>query len=824
MPKWLKITIGALISLIIILTAVSIVFYNMLKSSLPEYEGKTFSEKISDDILIYRDSMAIPYIISKDEKDAAFALGYVHAQERLFQMDLIRRAGKGKLSEIFGTKTIPFDKMFRTVGIERTVKKNIKQMSSDEIHFLQSYSDGVNKFLNDHKGKYPAEFDILNYDPDPWTPEDCLITGKMMAWELNIGWWVDIAFTRLVQKLGKEKIMEILPDYPENAPYVIPPELKNYPKINSNLIQTDKSFRKFMGILGTHIGSNNWAVNGKMSVTGKPIIANDTHLAYSAPGKWFAVVIKSDSWNCAGFTLPGIPAVVIGKNENISWTVTNIMEDDVDFYIEKLDVPAGQASSSKKNFYYNEKWENINIIKDTIQVKDSASVPIKIYSTKHGPIISNIHPFDIIYPGSQNDSAVISMHWLGNYFSDEFLTFYKINKAKNFSEFKESFKTYAAPAQNFVYADKEGNIGYVFGGKIPIRELNSPSFIYDGTTGKYDWKGFVPQNQLPVLFNPQENFIATANNKVDKNFKYYISNIWEPPSRIERITHLLKSKAKHSVKDYKKYQTDFISPYAKKITNYILKAFEGVEINDKNLMLALDLFKEWNFEMNQYSQVPAIYSVFYKYLLKNIYSDEMDHNLFNEFVFTSNIPYRSVLELFSDSTNSWFDIKTTPQTENKFDIIRKSLSDALTELELRFGKDLKLWQWGKLHKVIFKHTFSGKSSLIDKFINIGPYSIGGDGTTIFNTEYPFYESIKEFPNFSHDEFENTVGPSMRYIFDFSKPDEFYMILTTGESGNVMSDHYKDMSKMWLEGKYITVKTDLPSIKRNKNLLEIQKSH
>ncbi len=815
MPRWLKITIGTFVTIIILVVIGGFFFFNMLNSSLPEYNGVIHTQQISSDIEVYRDSMAIPYIVAKNDEDAAFALGYVHAQERLFTMDLARRAGAGRLSEILGTETIPFDLMFRTVGIKRMAEMIQTKMDKNSLKILQSYSDGVNFYINKAKGHLPIEFDILNYTPYKWRPLDCLIMGRMMAWELNISWWTDVVFSELVLKLGQDKVKDIFPDYPENAPYIIPPELKKLSGISSDLIDTDRRFRKFFGIEGTHIGSNNWVVNKNMSVSGAPVIANDPHLGYSAPGKWYAAVLRSGDWNAEGYTLPGVPVFVIGKNQNISWVLTNIMLDDADFYAERID-------SSGKNYFYENKWHPLKVIRDTIRVKDSSDVPFKIRFTGHGPIISDIHPYKVLYPETNLDTSAVSMRWSAQDFSDEFTAFLRINKARNWKEFREAFSTYAVPGQNFVYADKEGNIGYVFGGKLPLRGEQNPTFIFDGTTSKYDWKGYVPANEIPDLFNPPDNYIASANNKTLKNFKYHISNLWEPPSRIERITELLHSKPKNSVSDYMKYQVDFVSPYAKELTGYILNAFNNVKITDTNLKLTLELFENWNYEMDQYSQVPAIYAVFFNHMLQNIYKAKMGHDLYNEFLFTTNVPYRSIMQLMEKPDSWWFDDQTTPRIETRDDIIRKSLAEALTDLEERFGKELKEWQWGKLHHAIFKHAFSGFSSIIDNVIDIGPFEIGGDGTTIFNTEYPFYESIERFPRFRHSEFENDLGPSMRYIYDFSKPDEFYMILTTGESGNVMSDHYSDMSEMWLRGKYLRIKTDDASIRNEKYHLRIIK--
>jgi penicillin amidase len=510
-----------------------------------------------------------------------------------------------------------------------------------------------------------------------------------------------------------------------------------------------------------------------------------------------------------------VPVFVIGKNQNISWALTNIMLDDADFYSEKID-------SSGKNYFYENEWHPLQIIKDTIHVKDSASVPFTIGITGHGPIISGIHPYNFLYPDTKVDSTVVSMRWTAQDFSDEFTAFLKINKAKNWTEFREAFSTYGVPGQNFVYGDNKGNIGYMFGGRLPLRENQNPTFVFDGTNSKYDWKGYLPSGEIPYIFNPPDNYIASANNKTLKDFKYHISNLWEPPSRIERITELLQSKPKHNAADYMGYQMDIVSPYARNLTGYILNAFQNIRINDSNLRLAIELFKNWNFEMNQYSQVPSIYTVFFNHLLQNIYQDKMGHDLYNEFLFTTNVPYRSIMQLMEKPDSWWFDDPATPRTENRDEMIRKSLADALTDLESKFGNDAQLWQWGKMHHAIFKHAFSGFSSIVDRLIDIGPFEIGGDGTTILNTEYPFYESIDKFPRFKHSEFENDLGPSMRYIYDFSKPNEFYMILTTGESGNVMSDHYGDMSNMWLSGGYLKIKTDDTSIRSEKYHLRIIK--
>ncbi|MEB2355229.1 MAG: penicillin acylase family protein, partial [Ignavibacteriales bacterium] len=807
---------GLSISFIIIFIVAGAIFYNMLSSSLPAYQGIITSSKIISDIEIYRDSFAVPYIFAENDNDAAFALGYVHAQERLFTMDFIRRAGEGRLSEILGDEAVPFDNMFRTVGIKRNILRNYSRIDPSVISLLQSYSDGVNAYIEERKGNYSIEFDVLGYQPEKWKPLHSLIIIKMMAWELNMSWWTDLTFSELIQKLGEKKALEILPDYPENAPTIIADNFKYLSAINSSLVETDKAFRNFIGWTGTHIGSNNWVVNANKSTSGKPIIANDPHLAFSAPGKWFAATVNSkEGWKTSGVTLPGVPGIVIGKGENISWVLTNVMNDDADFYIEKLD-------SSDSKYFVDGQWRDLRIIKDTIKVKNGKDRVIEIKETHRGPIISDIHTFNFIYNTAESEFPPISMKWLGNEFSDEMLGFYKINKAKNWNQFREGVKYFGIPGQNFVYADTTGNIGYIMGARIPLRKKNNPTLVFDGTNTENDWQGYVPVEEIPVVLNPKENFITSANNKILKDFKYHISNLWEPSSRIDRIYELLNSKEKHSAEDFKKYQMDITSPYAKLITSHIVKAFEGIKINDNNLKTAIELLSEWDFNLKKQSQTPSIYVVTLKYLLHNIYYDELGDDLFNRFVFLANVPFRSLLRVLDKPESLIFDDISTAKTESKNEIIRKSLADALTFLEENLGKDLTNWQWGRLHTVTFKHAFSGNFSLLDKYINIGPYEIGGDGTTINNTEYPFSESIDKYPMFSHSEFENILGPSMRYIYDFAKPDQYYLILTTGQSGNVMSDNYRDQTPYWLQGKYMLIKTDESSIRKNKNLLLIKR--
>ena len=789
MKRYFEKFLIVLVFLIALVTVFTVVSYYVLKSSVPNYQGEDRVKGISTQIEIITDSLGIPLIKGESELDAIFALGYLHAKERMFQMDIARRAGEGRLSEVLGNKTIQFDKMFRIIGLDRVIKRDFSKIDSATRIFLEKYSKGVNSYLENNIGNVGLEFDLLGYKPERWKPEHSLIIGKLLAWELNISWWTDITYSLLAEKFGSEKVKEILPDFPENGPFII--DGIKIPKEALSLIKTDRNFRKFMGAVGTHIGSNNWTVSQAKSKSGRPIIANDPHLAFSAPGKWYFAIIRSKELNVEGYTLPGVPAVVIGKNKDISWAVTNVMSDDADFYIEKLD-------STGRNYIVDGVSKQFTELQDTIFIKDSEPEIIKIQSTHRGPIINSVHIYNQFYPSSKIEN-LISMRWVALDYTNELASMMAVNKAKNWGEFTEGLRGFNVPGQNFVYADKYNNIGYVCAAKLPNRRTNSPTMVYDGTTSLNDWRGFIPYEEMPKLFNPSENFIATANNKVDKNFPYHISNIWEPSSRIERIRELLTSKEKHSVNDFKKYQTDVISPYARIITRHILNAFEGVNIRDNNLKETIKLFKVWQFDFTSNNQIPSIYTRFIEKLIENTFLDEMGDDLLNK------------------KNSIWFDNIKTDKIETGDYIIRKSLADALSSLEAEYGKDISRWQWGSIHKLTIKHFFSGQSSILDKLINIGPYEMGGDGTTIFNTEYSFselsYGKSEGFNNRSKP-YETVLGPSMRYIYDYSEPDYIYISMPTGEAGNFFSPYYKNLTANWLKGKYYKVPTNYELFKRN----------
>ena len=806
--------IGIVLLLVIAFVfSVVYIFFNTIRKAEPDYNGTIACQNLQRNVQIYFDSTAIPYIYADSEEDAAYSLGYLHARERLFQMDLARRSAEGKLSAIFGEKTVSFDEMFISLGIRRTAEKMYAAAQEPTKKILTAYSNGVNEYISTHNKNLPIEFDALGYEPERWTPVNSMEVIRMMSWELNIAWWADFAYAQITQKLGVEKASKLLPDYPENDPLIIPRNMASLSAGDLKLLKTSREYRKFFSESGTHIGSNNWTVTGTKTKSGKPIIANDPHLSFMAPGKWYFCCIRGGEWNAEGVTIPGVPVVVIGKNRDISWTMTNAMADETDFYKDSLD-------ASLSNYYFDGEWVKLQKYDDTIFVKDSQPVVFETSLTHRGAIISGTHPFPKLFEKSKVVSRSISMSWTGNIVSDELSSFLQINKAKNWRDFKSALSTFATPCQNFVYADAKGNIGYILGGKIPVRRTQSPQFISDGRYSESDWKGFVPLDEMPEMYNPSIDYIATANNKVQSSFPYYISNLWEPSSRIKRIKEVLESKEKINAEDCEVLQMDTKSLYAKEVVPYLLEAFEGLKIKDENLKLSLNLLSHWTYDFDKEKQAPAIYAMFFDCLLQNTLRDDLGDELYNEYCFVPNIPYRVMSRLLKDNEKSIFDNLNTPQYETRGDILRKSLVDALAKLEKTFGKEVLKWQWGSLHKVTFKHPLHGSSSVIDYALDIGPFPVGGDGTTVCNGEYNFYNLDGDYNMFKSDKFENILGASMRFIYDYSDPDVIKFSAPTGQSGISTGEHYKDLTENYLQGKYLRIKIDEASAKKNSNKIEL----
>ncbi len=838
MRKALYTFIAVLILIFAVVITLVLLFNNLTKKSFYSETGTVLTPGVTDSVRICKDDFGLPHIIAKNENDMYYSLGYIHAQDRLFQMDLYRRIGEGRMSEIFGKETVEYDKLFRTIGINKIAENLYNNISPKSKSILQSYSNGVNYFIKTHSKKLPLEFDVLDYKPEDWTPVHSLIIVRLLGWELNLSWYTDYTFGEIVKKMGLDRARDFFPNYPEDAPTIIKSETKKeqpekdkknpeikpvseiniFPKIEENykllaelgtgFFSSVMDFRKFTGTEGSHIGSNSWVINGTKSENKKPILANDPHLALTVPSKWYEVQMYDLKTNkgVSGFSIPGAPGIAIGKNGKIAWGITNLMNDDSEFYIFKRD------SANRNNYIYKDVSYPLDSTIEGIRIKGSKDeITFTAYRTKIGPVISDLEKSSL-YAGQnfkQKDDRILTFRWTGFEMSDEIKAMYDINFADGWEEFKSALKNFGLPASNFTYADTMGNIGYHAAGLVPVRKnVNSEYDVFYPSNGEIEWSGFINFDELPQIYNPKDSFIVTANNKPQKDYKHYISNLYEAPYRAQRIEEILRTRNNFNANEFKLIQSDVRSLQAKEYIGYIISAFSkdslSITQEDKNI---IQILKRWDFNLSNFSVPGSIINEFEIQLYKNLYSDRLGEELFKNYLTIPNIAIRNTSKLLKDEKNWLFDFEESPRKiETRDDMVKKTFYDAIASLKKRFGTDdYNKWYWGELHKVIMKHPFGIVSAFSD-IVNIGPYEIGGNGTTVANSEYSFIKALNS------KDFESNLGQSLKFVTDLSDSKNYYSIIPTGQSGQPLHSNYRDQSRMWLNGEYKTVSTDIKEIR------------
>jgi penicillin amidase len=780
MSKRRRVLIGVTSVLLVFLIATILFFRYQIEKSFPLSAGTVSLSMLHHDVTVRRDAYGVPSITAVDEHDMMVAFGYVHAQDRLWQMDLARRAAEGRLSEIFGKETLPFDRMFRVVGLRRASEAAAASTPPEMTERLGWYAEGVNAWIDAMKGRYPVEFDLLRYAPEPWTVLNSLEIGRIMAWDLNLAWYTDLTYGILADRVGTEKASELLPDYPRDVAPIVPRrEWEAYAGLGAGFMRVARRYAELFGSSGAVGGSNAWALGPALTATRDVILANDTHLLLQAPSRWYEVDVQRPGLHMHGMSIAGVPAIVAGRNDSIAWGVTAVMADDADFYIERIDSLTGFG------YEYNGSRVPMTVFIEDIPVRGDTAEPLIIRLTRHGPIVSDIStPLHEVRP-----RFAASMRWTGNDPDDQFSAFYRIDTAHNWAEFSRGVQLFPYPGQNFVYGDLLGNIGYWCGAKIPVRPSRSSIFPLPGWDPASEWRGFVPSRQMPHLFNPPEGYIATANNRVvDDTYPWHIGDLWEPSSRIERLRQVFgKGGGSFTMEECERLQTDATSLYAQRLIPYIQLAMQDPELSASDREIVAEYLRNWHGMFSMDDIATSIIQTWLVRVVRNIFADEMGDSLYHDWTELTNIPLRVTYRLLVEGTSSWFDDVTTSAVETRDDILRRSLREALAELKSRFGDESKTWRWGELHQVSMRHPF-GLVKPLDRIFNIGPFPVDGGSTSLVSNEYSF-----------SNPFTVTVGASFRQVFDMSPAERVHSILPSGESGQVFHPHYKDQTAMWLNG-------------------------
>ena len=769
-----------------------ILFKYMFHVSLPQYSGSKQLPGVDDSVEVFFDEYATPHVFATNEKDLFYVSGYLMARERLFQLSLSAASGRGELSLFIGDDRLSSDIYLRTFGIPFIAKELDKKLDDKTRKLLFAYCQGINDWIDESENNWPIEFRILRSKPIKWKTSDVIAFSRLMAYELQQSWKGEIILGALVEALGIKYAKGLFPNDPDDI--MIATQYNNMGSFYNKISKEERKIRSLIGMDGTVMGSNSWVINGNKTESGKPILSNDPHLGTKHPSWWYEMHLKGGKFNISGVCLPGMPIPIIGQNENAAWGFTNIMIDDMDFFIEKIN------PNNPNQYKHDNSWKEITIRKETIKLKSGSDTTITVRSTHHGPIITDIH-------GSlKNSKKQISMTWSGHFMSDELPTLIKMATIKNWDDFSDAVKTFSVPGQNIIYADINGNIGWRPAVKIPIRKNANNLLPRPGEDSAYDWNGFVPFNEMPFLLNPKKGFIATANNKtIDDSFPYYISNQWASPSRIKRIEEMLKDKTSTNLDYMQEIQMDQKSHLALEIVNHLLKT----KSNDNNKWLnkGHNILSEWDFIESPNSKGALVYHYILNALLKNIYGDEMNkigENYLIDFVNQPMVPVRSMISLLRAPNSIWFDDINTNEVESKSQILEKSIVDGIRLLEKDFGNNDKNWKWSKTHTITQSHAMGSQKILNTLFnFNLGPFPSGGSSGSINKAEYKLLK-----------DFDVAVAPSMRRIVDFNNLNETKFILPGGQSGLQNSPHYKDQSELYKLGKYRTTYFDENYIRLN----------
>lgn len=767
-----------LLGLLAVVVVLAIAGVWLVRRAWPQTAGKIVAPGLSAPVEVIRDAWGVPSLYAADEHDLFFAQGYVHAQDRLWQMEYNRRLGAGELSTLFGRATLSTDKSLRALGIRRAAEADWKVSEPGTRAILQAYADGVNAFIESHRGRLPVEFTALGVRPAPWQPVDSIAWSKMIAFSLGQNQTQELMRARLAAKVGAEGVRQLMPPYPsqDRQPLIVSPEAGGYGAARrAALEKAGPLLTELLSETVVGVGSNNWVVHGSRTATGKPMLANDTHLELDMPSVWYENGLHAGRFNVAGFSFPGMPMVLIGHNQRIAWGISSMCGDSEDLFVEEV--------NDRKQVRVGGAWRDAEIVHESIPVKGGKAVPFDVVITPHGPIINEGFELEGMPP--------LALRWTAADASRTLDAVAAVDLAADWPAFRSALSRWGAPTLNFVYADVDGNIGYQGAGAMPIRAAGQLGLAPVPVGGpERDWQGMIPFDRMPTLYNPPAGFIVTANNKVvADSYPYPISWDYADPFRAQRITGLLAANPHVTLDDMQRIQSDVYSVPAEALRPYLLAIKPENGLQQK----ALDQVRRWDLRLTPDSPGAAIYFAWYGALIPDIYGDELGEDLMNQFRLTAVNQTPRLIEMMADPHNPWFDDKGTPgKVETRDDIVQRALRDAVALLSQRLGDDPAQWQWGKLHKVIFTHQPFGNSGIgpLMKLFNGGPIPAGGDGFSVSSAAPAF-----------RNPYISRFGTSQRLIVDLGDLSRSLVVNSTGQSGLLFHRHREDQIPLWRDHRY-----------------------
>jgi penicillin amidase len=792
MHRFLRRLLRALLWLAALLCLAAAAAYVYLRQSLPKTDGEIQLSGLAAPVQVLRDRYGIPHIYAAGARDASFALGFVHAQDRLWQMEMSRRIAAGRVAEIVGPAGLETDRFLRTLGVRRAAEANVRTLDAETRELLEGYAAGVNAFLASGP-VLPVEFWLTGVRPEPWSPADSVSWVKMMAWDLGGNWRDELMRMRLARTLPMARIHEFLPPYPGEPPAALPDLKELYGSLERDAVrlaenrgQSPRSGSDPDFPAGEGLGSNNWVVSGARSESGKPLLANDPHLGLTAPPVWYFAHLSAPGINVIGSTLPGVPGVILGRNERIAWGFTNTGPDVQDLYLEKLDAAGGYLAP--------EGARPFQVIEETIRVKGAEAEKLRVRVSRHGPVISDASR---VAQELAPRGHVLAFAWTALAGDDRSMqAVLKFARARDWESFLAAAREFETPQQNVVYADVDGNIGFVAAGRVPLRKADNDlkgMAPAPGWLERYDWAGFIPFDELPRAFNPQAGAILTANHRITPpGYAHLISSGWEPPFRADRIQALLDATPRHSVPSFARMQSDVVSLAMRELLPKLL----ATRPRSEEARRALELLRRWDGAMATERAEPLIAWAWWRELSRAIYADELGEafrqNWLARAVFLANV-------LSGDPGPArWCDDVRTPAVETCEEQLSQSLDAALADLARRYGADPSQWRWGEAHAARHEHRPFGRQPLLARLFDISVPS-PGDTYTVNVGRNQMADEARPYAN--------RHAASLRAIYDLADLERSLYIHSGGQSGNILSDHYAAFSNAWAKNEYIPMRAE-----------------
>lgn len=750
--------------------------YAWLATSLPTTSGRIAIQGITAPVELIRDERGVPSIFAANEHDAIYALGFVHAQDRLFQMDFTRLIAQGRLAEFVGPLALDQDRFIRALDLVRQADAALAALEPRWRELLDAYSAGVNAFLANHSGAWPPEFSILGRTPEPWQPRDALLWGKLMALQLSGNWRGELTRSALATRLSPEMLAELWPDWPADRATTL-----KYAALYGEL-ELERLAKALPPPLGPSQASNEWVLAGSKTASGQPLLTNDPHLSLSAPGQWYLARIEAPGLRLVGATAPGVPAVILGHNGHIAWGFTTTNADTWDVYVERLD------PDDPNRYLTPDGSQPFTTRSETIKVKGHDDAIVTFRSTRHGPVISD---FSAAARAAAPAQHVLAVDTPAFHVTDRTpAALFALNRATSWDRFVAALRDWHAPIQNMVYADTDGQIGIYTPGLLPRRKAGDGWMPQPGWTGDYDWNGFVPFEELPHALNPPEGRFVNANNRVvPDDFPVFISRDWDAPFRARRIVDLLDARPAHDAGSMAAILRDSVSLLARETLPRLL----AVAPADDESRRAQAMLRQWDGTMDRDRPEPLIFGSWMRELTYRLLADELGEQadeLMGE--------YPALIESALAGTSPFCDDIRTAEREDCAHQIANALTKSLDDLARAYGRDMTRWRWGDAHYAPFRHAVFSRIWMVRDIVGFR-VPTNGDYFTI--NRGAGRSSTRDTV------FQHTHGASLRAIYDLADLDRSEFMIAPGQSGNPLSRHWGDLAQDWADGRHFAISGD-----------------